>query len=98
MVRDKLASYCDPEHTVLNITNYGKFWILRGGYTSFLSDQHVLKEKPPANEKDQQKVELLEARLKLTHYRLVGFWITLVISLVGFLLSVINLYLYFSKK
>ena len=99
LVRDKLAVYSDPLHTVLNVTNFGKFWMLKGGYESFLEAGHHIKDhskekvdpavKPHQKEKDQ----LLEARLKLTHYRLAGFWLTLVISSMGFFLSLYNLYL-----
>ena len=97
LVRDKLADYLDPEHTVLKISNYGKFWMVRGGYMAYLRDEHDLKEKRNM-EKEHHQEKLLEARLKLTHYRLLGFWIALVVSLLGFTLSVINLFLYFSKQ
>jgi hypothetical protein len=43
------------------------------------------------------KEELIEARLRLTHYRLWGFWLSLVISLIGFVLSLFNLYLILNK-
>jgi hypothetical protein len=46
----------------------------------------------------KEKEELIEARLKLTHYRLVGFWLTIVISSLGFLLSLYNLYLIMQGK
>lgn len=101
LVRDKLAIYADPEHTVLRLTNYGKYWILKGGYESFLKDgqstkdHHKDKKEEEENDKllRKEKEELTEARLKLTHYRLVGFWLTLVVSSLGFLLSLYNLYL-----
>lgn len=99
LVKDKLAVYADPEHTVMQISNFGKFWILKGGYTSFLEQGQSLKDS--FKEKDEKKIqlirrekeELIEARLKLTHYRLVGFWLTILISSIGFLLSLYNLYL-----
>jgi hypothetical protein len=97
LVRDKLAAYADPEHTVLQLTNLGRYWILKGGYESFLAegeskkDHHKNKEESKLLRKEKE--ELLEARLRLTNYRLAGFWLTLVISIIGFLLSLYNLYL-----
>lgn len=93
LVRDKLARYTDPAHTQLELTNFGKFWMLKGGYLSFLEEGH--REKDPHNH--HSKEELVEARLKLTHYRLWGFWLSLVISVIGFLLSLFNLYLILKK-
>jgi hypothetical protein len=89
LVRDKLARYVDPEHTILQLTNFGRYWAVKGGYLIFLKDS--LREKEMHNQ--HSKEELIEARLRLTHYRLWGFWLTLIISLVGFALSLFNLYL-----
>ncbi|HSK12542.1 MAG TPA: hypothetical protein VK907_04955 [Phnomibacter sp.] len=97
LVKDKLAIYLDPEHTVIQITNYGKFWMVHGGYMAYLREEHFLKEKRNM-EKEQHQEKLLEARLKLTHYRLLGFWVALVVSLLGFTLSIINLFLYFGVR
>ena len=99
LVRDKLVTYADPEHTIVNLTNHGKYWMMKGGYATFLRDGQSTKDhhKDKGDEKDQllrkEKEELTEARLKLIHYRLVGFWLTLVVSSLGFLLSLYNLYL-----
>lgn len=92
LVREKLAVYADEEKTQLRITNYGRYWMIHGGYEAFLRECHDLKEKRNA-EKEQQKLELLEERLKLTQYRLIGFWVTLVLSIVGVLSIALNLYL-----
>ncbi len=96
LVRDKLCIYTDLEKTQMQITNYGRYWMLHDGYMGFLKDEHQLKEKEQ-KEKDQQKETLLEARLKLVQYRLVGFWMALIISVIGLVLSVFNLYLFLSK-
>ncbi len=99
LVRDKLAIYADPVHSLLNITNFGKFWMTKGGYQSFLETAHCTKDHPRekpdliAKPHQKEKEQLLEARLKLIHYRLTGFWLTLVISSLGFFLSLYNLYL-----
>ncbi len=102
LVREKLAIYTDTEHTTMQLTNFGKYWILKGGYDIFLKEGQSTKDhhhKNKGNEEDQEKLmrkekeELIEARLKLTHYRLVGFWLTVVISSLGFLLSLYNLFL-----
>jgi hypothetical protein len=97
LVRDKLCTYCDLEKTQMEITNYGRYWMLHDGYFGFLKDEHALKEKEQ-KEKLLQKETLLEARLKLTQYRLAGFWWALIISIVGLVLSVFNLYLFLSKN
>ena len=96
LVREKLAVYADEEKTELHITNYGRYWITQGGYMAFLREFHDLKEKKNA-EKEQQKLELLEERLKLTQYRLMGFWLTLILSIVGLLSLALNLYLLLTK-
>ena len=100
MIREKLAVYTDTEHTTMQLTNFGKYWIVKGGYDSFLKEGQSIK-KNRHKEIDEHKVtlmhkekeELIEARLKLTHYRLIGFWLTIVISSIGFLLSLYNLFL-----
>ena len=104
LVRDKLAVYADPEHTSLQLTNFGKYWVMKGGYESFLKEGHSTKDHHKDNDDHNEKLlrkekeELIEARLKLTHYRLVGFWLALVISSIGFLLSLYNLYLIMKGK
>lgn len=100
LIREKLAVYTDTEHTTMELTNFGKYWIVKGGYDSFLKEGQSIK-KQRNKDIDEHKVtlmqkekeELIEARLKLTHYRLVGFWLTIVISSIGFLLSLYNLFL-----
>ena len=91
LVKEKLADYVDKEHTQLTITNYGRYWMVKGGYLTFLKDSHVPKEHSP--EKQHAKEQLLEARLRLTHFRLIGFWLTIIVSIIGFALSVFNLYM-----
>ena len=97
LVRSKLAIYTDEEDTILKITNYGRYWMVRGGFMAYLRDEHELKEKKNA-EKEQHQEKLLEARLKLTHYRLLGFWVALVVSALGLALSVFNLFLFLTSQ
>lgn len=104
LVREKLAVYTDTEHTTMELTNFGKYWIMKGGYDIFLKDGQSTKNHHQKQNDDgninpirKEKEELIEARLKLTHYRLVGFWLTIVISSIGFLLSVYNLILIFRR-
>ncbi len=97
LVKAKLAKYADEELTLLSITNYGRYWMTQGGYLTYLRDEHDVKEKR-ALEKELHQERLLEARLKLTHYKLLGFWIALVVSAIGLALSVFNLFLFMSKK
>jgi hypothetical protein len=102
LVRDKLAKYAAEDHTVLQLTNYGKYWMLHGGYEAFLkegqSTKDISKDKDDNKLATLRKEELLEARLRLTHYRLVGFWLMIVISSLGFMLSLYNLYLIMSGR
>ncbi len=104
LVRDKLAAYADPEHTTLHITNFGKYWLMKGGYDIFLKDNQSTKDHHKdsddhkAKQLQREKEELIEARLKLTHYRLLGFWLTIIISSIGFLLSLYNLFLIMQGK
>jgi hypothetical protein len=97
LVRSKLATYCDEESTQLKITNYGRYWMARGGYLVFLKEEHELTEKR-IQEKEAHQERLLEARLKLTKYRLLGFWVALVVSALGFVLSIFNLFLFLSQR
>jgi hypothetical protein len=101
LVKEKLAKFSDTDHTLIHITNFGRYWMLNGGYASFLQDGHNTKEihkdknDPKSISIQKEKEDLLEARLKLTHYRLTGFWLTIVISTIGFFLSIFNLYVLF---
>jgi hypothetical protein len=97
LVRSKLVNYVDEECTTLKITNYGRFWMAKGGYFVYLKEEHELKEKRTL-EKEAHEAVLLEARLKLTKYRLLGFWVALVVSSLGFALSIFNLLLFLSQK
>ena len=98
LVRDRLAFYTDREHTTLTLTNFGRYWILKGGYEIFLREGQCTKEKTREKSLAAEKERLIEARLKLTQYRLAGFWLALVISSVGFILSLFNLYLIMKGK
>jgi hypothetical protein len=93
LVRDKMAHYTDEDHTTLQITNFGRYWVLKGGFEIFLRDGQNTKDREKEKMVSAEKERLIEARLKLTQYRLTGFWLALVISSVGFLLSLLNLYL-----
>jgi hypothetical protein len=97
LVRSKLVNYVDEECTLIKITNYGRFWMAKGGYFVYLKEEHELKEKRTI-EKEAHQAVLLEARLKLTKYRLLGFWVALVVSSLGFALSIFNLFLFLSQN
>jgi hypothetical protein len=103
LVQEKLAVYTDLEKTSLQLTNFGRYWMLKGGYDMYLRDSNNRKDlrKIKDFEKERltkEKEELMEARLKLTHFRLWGFWLSLIISLIGFTLSLFNLYLILRNK
>ena len=105
-MHEKLAVFTDPEHTTLQLTNFGKYWILKGGYEIFLKEGQILKKdhhnhNGDYNASDQfrkEKEDLVEARLRLTHYRLIGFWLMIVVTSIGFLLSLYNLFLIINQK
>jgi hypothetical protein len=102
-VKEKLVQFSDPEKTTLEITNYGRYWIMKGGYSEFLRESIRKKEEQRNRDQEKERIfkekeALLEARLKLTHFRLTGFWLSLVISVVGFALSLFNLYLILSRN
>lgn len=101
--KEKLAHYTDEQHTCIAISNYGRYWMLKGGYVAFLMHghgseikEHELKEQHQT--KYHSKEELLEARLKLTRFRLVGFWLTLIIAIAGFVFSLVNFFLLTTGK
>jgi len=104
LFNDKLAVYTDGTHTAMQITNFGKYWMLKGGYESFLKDSesmkkhHKDKDAHKENSLQKEKEELTEARLKLTHYRLIGFWLALIISCIGFILSLSNLVMLLNRN
>lgn len=97
VVKEKLLQYSDENHTTICITNYGRYWMLHGGYLGYLRDEHDMKVKRSLD-KQQHEERLLEARLKLTKYRLIGFWIALIVSALGLSLSVLNLYMILHMK
>lgn len=121
LVKEKLAHYTDDEHTTLEISNYGRYWMIHGGYDIFLKDWHREKEHhndqtdPVDGDEDSKehpfrfflheherthhsKEELLEARWRLTKYRMMGFWVGLLLSMVGFIMSLVNFYLLFKFR
>jgi hypothetical protein len=103
LVLEKLAAYSDQEKTTLQLTNFGRYWILKGGYAVYLRDNNSKKDFRKLKDLEKEKLikekeELMEARLKLTHFRLWGFWLSLIISLIGFTLSLFNLYLILRNK
>ena len=106
LVREKLAVFTDLEHTTMQLTNFGKYWILKGGYETFLKEGQILKKDHHNHNGDnnssdlfrKEKEDLVEARLKLTHYRLIGFWLMIIVTSIGFLLSIYNLFLIINGK
>ena len=106
LVREKLAVFTDLEHTTMQLTNFGKYWILKGGYEIFLKEGQILKKDHHNHNGDnnssdlfrKEKEDLVEARLKLTHYRLIGFWLMIIVTSIGFLLSIYNLFLIINGK
>jgi hypothetical protein len=98
LAEEKLARYNDVQRTELCITNFGRYWAAHGGYHVYLqeSEKKIKPERDKHNE--ELKEELKEARLKFTHYRIVTYWWSFAFSIIGFLLSLLSLYLVLRKK
>lgn len=97
LIDEKLAKYIDEKKTWLEITNYGKFWMLKGGYIEYLKQcEKKFKNKENNKEVDLEDA-LVEARLRFTQYRIKTFWITFVLSILGFIFSLVSLCLVFLK-
>ncbi len=104
LVDEKLTRYTDEEKTEMSITNYGRYWIAQGGYLIYLKEgEKKIKSKRDKHHEDWEKhneelsEELKEARLKFTHYRIVTYWWSFILTIISFLLSMLNLYLILKK-
>ncbi len=103
LVYEKLAFYSDEQRTELSITNFGRYWILKGGYEEFLREsEHRVKEHhhhggEQAPEHDL-KEDLRLARLRFTRYRIITYWWSFGLSLISFVLSLLSLYLILSGR
>lgn len=98
MVEEKLVKYSDERKTELGITNYGKYWYVHGGYLVYLKESEKKNKSAKDKHYEEIKEDLKEARLKFTHYRIVTYWWSFGLSLISFLLSLLNLYLILSGK
>jgi len=97
LVEDKLVRYLDEQRTEIGITNYGRYWMANGGFLIFLKEGERRIKAEKERHHEQLKEELKEARLKFTHYRIVTYWWSFALSIISFLLSLINLYLILSR-
>lgn len=103
LVCEKLAIYSDEQRTELTITNFGRFWILKGGYEVFLKEnEHRAKEHHHHNGEQAPEHALKEdlrlARLRFTRYRIITYWWSFGLSLISFVLSLLSLYLILSGR
>ena len=104
LVNEKLARYTDEGKTEMSITNYGRYWMAHGGYFIYLKEgEKKIKSKRDKHNEEWDKhneelsEELKEARLKFTHYRIVTYWWSFILTIISFLLSMLNLYLILKK-
>jgi len=97
LIDEKLAKYIDEKKTLLEITNYGKFWMLKGGYIEYLKQCEKKSKNRETSKEDDLEDALLEARLKFTQYRIKTFWITFVLSILGFIFSLVSLCLVYLR-
>ena len=97
LVEEKLVRYNDAQKTEVKITNYGRYWVVHGGFLIYLKESEK-KIKPDWDKHNGElKEELKEARLKFTHYRIVTYWWSFALTLISFLLSLLNLYLILNR-
>ena len=98
LVEEKLVRYNDVQKTEIKITNYGRYWVVHGGFLIYLKESE--KKIKPSRDKHngELKEELKEARLKFTHYRIVTYWWSFALTLISFLLSLLNLYLILNRN
>jgi len=97
LVEEKLVRYNDAQKTEIKITNYGRFWVVHGGFLIYLKESE--RKIRPGRDKHngELKEELKEARLKFTHYRIVTYWWSFALTLISFLFSLLNLYLILNR-
>ena len=100
LVNEKLVRYNDIQKTEIIISNYGRYWVAQGGYLVYLkeSERKIKPERDKEKHNEDLEEELIEARLKFTHYRIVTYWWSFALTLISFLLSMLNLYLILKKK
>lgn len=97
LIDEKLAKYIDEKKTMLEITNYGKFWMLKGGYFEYLKECEKKSKNKETSKEDDLEDALIEARLKFTQYRIKTFWITFVLTILGFIFSLVSLLLVYIR-
>ena len=90
LVEEKLVRYNDVQKTEIKITNYGRYWVVHGGFLIYLRESE--KKIKPGRDKHngELKEELKEARLKFTHYRIVTYWWSFALTLISFFLSLLS--------
>lgn len=100
LVEEKLVNYNDAQKTELKITNYGRYWVVHGGFLIYLkeSEKKIKSGRDRDKHNEELKEELKEARLKFTHYRIVTYWWSFALTLISFLLSLLNLYLILNRN
>lgn len=98
LVREKLVRYDDAQKTELRITNYGRFWMVNGGFLMYLKESEKKLRSGTDKHNGDLKEELKEARLKFTQYRIVTYWWSFALTLISFLLSLLNLYLILNRN
>jgi hypothetical protein len=100
LVEEKLARYNDAQKTELKITNYGRYWVAHGGFLIYLkeSEKKIKSDRDRDKHHEELKEELKEARLKFTNYRIVTYWWSFALTLISFLLSLLNLYLILNRN
>jgi hypothetical protein len=87
LVRVRLAYYPDEARDRLLVTNSGRYWVLNGGYMAFL------KEDPPTGGGGTRgrNPEMEALRFTYMKLRLSTFWLSLGMSIVGFVISIVSL-------
>jgi hypothetical protein len=86
LVQLRLAFYPDESRDRIQVTNSGRYWALNGGYMAFL------KEDPPTGGGGRGRNPEMEAlRFNYMNLRLKTFWLSLGMSIAGFVISLISI-------
>lgn len=86
LVQLRLAFYPDESRDRIQVTNSGRYWALNGGYMAFL------KEDPPTGGGGRGRNPEMEAlRTTYMKLRLNTFWLSLGMSVAGFVISLVSI-------
>jgi len=106
LVSHKLARWLDSEHTVLELTAFGRFWMSEGGYFAFLRSNDARPSGGSRGSGDNGgagmdpalRQEYDRVRFELMRRRLKTFWWGFGFSVLSLAFSIVSLYLALSGR